>query len=1132
MLQNIKTAINTVIARLWGDEKTAEKVNYLIFGGLTTVVNFVVFFAANELLGVDYRPATVLAWCAAVAFAFVVNKRYVFRSRTEGLAALVREIMLFLTARVSSLLFDMGWMILAVEILHMNELWAKILSNVVVVVVNYFFSKLFVFRKPDNKNDSKHAKNSDKNENISSNGKMGGMPGAPVLARARLLRERQLLAVSFFLPVVLLLVILLAHKVYPFGKNVLMIVDNYHQYTPFLMEFGALLRRGGSLFYNWNAGLGSNFLGRYAYYLASPLNVLAVLMPKKWTVEFILGLILLRTGFAGLSFAYYLREKYKTMQISTLIFPALYALSAFFLAYYWNIMWFDGVALFPLVVLGLERLTDGKKGTTYCAALALTVFSNFFIAILVCIASVLYFLVYSLGRTTEPDRTKKRWWTWFFATGLRFAGYSLLAGGLAAVLALPTYYSLLLSSSAEAVMPVDWSTFTSLLEVLANHMVLVKPTVMTGTPNIYCGVIVLLLVPLYFGNRRIPLREKVPQGILAVFLLLSFNLNVLNFLWHGGHYPNSLPHRFSFIYVFFILQLAYRALMQLRGVEVKHIIGGVVAVLVLLLVWEHSGGGEKGAPWTAVYATMGFLVLYGMLLTMLRTREKPQKQAIVALILVCAIAVEIALNGAYGFGEAGLYLHDNYVTNMDSVTPAVEKLKAQEQGFERMEFVAHDTYNTPVVYDYKGISHYSSTSMIKVNNLFGRLGLVYSTAWYVYESNTPLFNSLFSLKYLLSKGAPFDNGLYSEIDHVGDVYSYENPWVLPIGFMVKDSIYGWDAYGSDPFQQQQDFLEAALGTETAENLQVFRPLTIAEGVHSGVNVTARGDGQFDLRSGEAGRARFYAYADNDGPLYWYVDGSRAESAQITGLLGAKSHPTKYPYIIDAGGHGPGELSSAEISIEKGGDTRLALYAYGWNQEAFLQAFNLLVDEGLQVTSYTDTSLTGTITVKEEGVLFTTIPYEAGWRVTVDGVPTEAYGVADGALLTVSLSPGMHEIAFRYHIRGFWPGLGITAVCLLLFVLLHRAGKRGKNPQKPDNRAVKPGKTEQADAKMDEEVDEDVREPFDEDFGTSYAIYDEIYVRGVPVEEMPTEMLMEMSDAEEFDWQLPAEDEIDEEQTQE
>lgn len=123
-----------------------ETVSYLVFGVLTTIVNY----ASYELckwLGVHYTVSTVAAWVLAVAFAYITNKLYVFESKSFEKNVLLREISAFVGCRLFSGLCDLGFMILAVELLCMNDSIAKLASNVFVVIINYIFSKLFIFRK-------------------------------------------------------------------------------------------------------------------------------------------------------------------------------------------------------------------------------------------------------------------------------------------------------------------------------------------------------------------------------------------------------------------------------------------------------------------------------------------------------------------------------------------------------------------------------------------------------------------------------------------------------------------------------------------------------------------------------------------------------------------------------------------------------------------------------------------------------------------------------------------------------------------------------------------------------------------------------------------------------------------------
>ncbi|MFY1067101.1 GtrA family protein [Enterococcus sp. AD013-P3] len=119
---------------------------YLFFGGLTTVVNFVVFFLAKDLAHLSLVPSNTLAWIGAVLFAFVTNKLWVFHSKTETPAELAVEFGKFIFYRLLSYAIDMGAMLLLVNVLHMGDFWSKMVTQVLVVVANYVFSKLFIFK--------------------------------------------------------------------------------------------------------------------------------------------------------------------------------------------------------------------------------------------------------------------------------------------------------------------------------------------------------------------------------------------------------------------------------------------------------------------------------------------------------------------------------------------------------------------------------------------------------------------------------------------------------------------------------------------------------------------------------------------------------------------------------------------------------------------------------------------------------------------------------------------------------------------------------------------------------------------------------------------------------------------------
>lgn len=128
--------------------KYKEIINYLIFGALSTVVNFITYYISARLLGIDEVVSSGISWFCSVLFAYITNKIFVFESKTNGIKELVKEITTFFLARVlSGILCDVGTFAIMVKVLHINDMVSKVVTQVMVIIVNYVLSKLIIFRK-------------------------------------------------------------------------------------------------------------------------------------------------------------------------------------------------------------------------------------------------------------------------------------------------------------------------------------------------------------------------------------------------------------------------------------------------------------------------------------------------------------------------------------------------------------------------------------------------------------------------------------------------------------------------------------------------------------------------------------------------------------------------------------------------------------------------------------------------------------------------------------------------------------------------------------------------------------------------------------------------------------------------
>ena len=278
-----------------------------------------------------------------------------------------------------------------------------------------------------------------------------------------LIRPSDGLVAAFFVPVIIMIIIFAQRGIFPFGEESFLRTDMYHQYAPFFSEFQHKLTHGGSFLYSWDVGMGVNFAALYAYYLASPLNWLLVLCPKAYIIEFMTYMIVFKIGLSGLSFAYYLRKHCRTSDFGIAFFGIFYALSGYMAAYSWNIMWLDCILLFPLIMLGLERLVREKKCFLYCITLGLSILSNYYISIMICIFMVLYFIALLV-------MDGKKSWKDYMVNISSFAVFSLLAGGLAAAVLLPEIYALQMTASGDFNFPKTVTSYFPIFDMLASHL--------------------------------------------------------------------------------------------------------------------------------------------------------------------------------------------------------------------------------------------------------------------------------------------------------------------------------------------------------------------------------------------------------------------------------------------------------------------------------------------------------------------------------------------------------------------------------------------------------------------------------------------------------------------------------------
>lgn len=789
-----------------------------------------------------------------------------------------------------------------------------------------------------------------------------------------------LYASSFFISVTGMLLILKSRGFYPFKENTLFIMDMHSQFMEFFASLRYTISGDNSLFYSWSRSLGGNYLGLYAYYLASPLSWITVLFPIEKMHTAILVLTLSKIGCCGLTFSLFSsylwdrchpfsgeKDADRSRRWHKLILLPLavsYALISYNITYSFCLMWIDGVILLPLVLLGLEKILDGHKGLFYILALTASFVCNYFTGYMVGIFTAVYLLFRLCTLVTRAN------FTLYLHKVLRFAVTTFLSIGLAAPLLLAVWKDLAsgrLTANSYRAETITNFPFSDLLKQFTNgsyHSITYE-----AIPNIYCGYAALALALLFFAIRRIPLRERLAAAGVVLFLVLSLYLTKLNYFWHAFMELTGFSHRYAFVFSFFMLYLGVRTVSALPVVKLPSIL-----------------------------------------------QRKPLFECVV-LLFMAVVAIDMGTNGrTILYGLENEYDYDTlnfFQENLAAVKPLSDDILRRDDGFYRVNQGYEYANNDAMLLGFNGMAHYSSTFNQTVNSLTLRLGFAQSHYWNSGHGSTPLTDSLFGVKYHLHN-APMP-AFYTEL--VSTEYgtsSYLNPYALPLVYSapLSDSTVSLDSIS--PFANQNLLLNSI--TDSA--IDYFTPL------------------EYDTEGNENGWSYSFT-ADSGRPVYLYMQSQdfSSTSVLVNGKEAGSYFTKETDCILYLGSFAPGEqvtvsvlpstavhvdyIEIAELNTELLQDTLLSLQA-----------------NGIQLTSHKGGKLKGTIYVPEGQKIVTSIPYDPGWTIRIDGKKAPFQKYAD-TFISLEAEEGTHTISFSYIPPGFGTGVIFFLISLVLSFLYFR-----------------------------------------------------------------------------------------------
>ncbi|MFD1432010.1 YfhO family protein [Lacticaseibacillus yichunensis] len=858
--------------------------------------------------------------------------------------------------------------------------------------------------------------------------------------------ERHILLLAFLLPCLVMGVYFIVRGVWPFGNSSVLTVDMGQQYIDFYSYYRqTLLGHPGQLFYAFNNALGGDMFGTWAYYLASPFNLVLLLFPKTMLDLAVAVMTLLKYGAAGLTMAYYLRRRgWRSLWPAT--FGFAYALSGWMVANQLNLMWFDGAVFLPLVLDGVERLIEERRPFRFIFWLTVAIVANYYMGYMICLFVVGYFFWAASAR--------KRAWQLRVKEFLRFAGASLLAGVASAVLLLPTLFQLTQSKGTYTIKTIHWKFEYQPWKMLGKFFAgsFNFDQMPNGQPNVFVGSLVVIAFVLYFVLGKNRWQERLTALVWTGILTLSLMFEPLDLLWHGMQFPVWYNYRFSFVVCAWLILLAARALRFLPdGINVWQLALSLAVVLALCgVVWLNV----DQFPYLSDQQVLTTFLFSVAAIVLLSVRADQRKWT--PLLFMILILGESTSNMALSLNQISYVSHSDYHTYTEALREGVDKLNVTTP--DRIGKTVLRTKNDAMQVGYWGTDQFSSLFEPSVPQFFGNIGQSAGDNFAAYTNGTVITDALLDIRYWLTprtdviatSESPFLPPLSPRPDLQREtrrgqtrwLTGYENDNALGLGFAASDKILKTKLIDGMPVTNQEMIMAALTGRDYQT---LFDKIDLAKPAIKGGTWSA---GIVSKKKIASTTTVTYTFEATSSDPYYLKIGSDFTDNLVSLTQNGVAVPI-YDTFRDSEllNITPGEIGKKQtlvFTLNKDTANFSSVVLYRLNQSKVTADLATLKQSPWRIDDSGARHLSGTVSItKKDQVLMTTIPTSPGWHVTVDGQAVTPHKVL-GLFMALELSRGTHRISMTYTPPYLWVGLIVTLVALLLILLWWWLTPRGRH----------------------------------------------------------------------------------------
>lgn len=986
---------------------------------------------------------------------------------------------------------------------------------------------------------------------------------------------------AFLIPALLTLIAYAFFGIYPFNERSVLALDLNGQYIYYFEAIRDAFWGDGSVFYNWSRNLSGEFMGITGYYLASPFTLIVILMPRSMILEAMMIMQLCKVGAAGLTFCIYAQKSKNVKPMQSILFSTMYAMMSYVAIQLIDPMWIDGPVFLPLIILGVEYLIDDGRKLNYIIPLAIMFVAEFYIGYMIAIFVAIYFFYYLFFGTKRKFKNAGE----YFKTFVRMALSTIVVLMCSIFMILPVYNGLSNGKFNFSEPDYTFKHMFQLLELiptlLPNQYYSVnvdEGSRMYGRPEIYCGVLTFVLLPLFFMNKKVKTNRKIGYGLLTLIMVISMYVKPINMLWHGGQDPNWLPYRYSFLLSFVFVSMAAEIFSNLDGykLSIGSVAGTFTGIAVLVAFFnermpKYNYNEDKykyvaSVPYktTETYHSdthkelwLGTLV-FGVLLAAVYliyiyfySHAKKQKaRNAMTIAVACLVFFEAGYNAYDTFKKINkevAYSDRSTYAEIMSAPDVVKAIEEYDDGFYRSEKTFQRCVNDNLAYGLKGISHSSSVMNAKAINFVDALGYFTQSYETQYKGNNVVADSLLGIKYVVDD-ANRNSGNRSLLEpHYEKVSEttytnnngnestldiYENKDALSVAYAASEDILKLGHLGNDnQFNSMNIFLSTLTGNtdfetemqtingeekevilingfkeyykrlepEAYEGNSVFDPNQVRHSIYSptdenGNVVQSKVHHAYDaLPNAVDPVVNMHITTQYDGPVYMHIDSDFYKGVNVWVSKDKDENGNYYNHqeygnylkdhirpIVRLGSYPAGTELEVRFTITKTEGSSVYVGSnehFMFKENGGLQLYNLDYDafhediEQLKQNQFivnteksNDRYLEGTVNINEGQLLFTTIPYEDGWSLRIDGKKADDLiteiknedgtinyqndSVADTgkvimleSTIGLKLPAGEHTITMKYTPPGFTLGMFTLILGIGIIVVFYLYDKK-------------------------------------------------------------------------------------------